>query len=153
MCNLIIETIDSSNKLVLLVCILSGKLEYHKKYYIFRLFCVVFFNFFHFYDFFSITYIQIFECCIVLFFSSHVGNPCLRSSPLFDLHIDPTSAFSKCTYYAWFRNESGAVLSRSVVSDSVCPWTQAARLLCPWGSPGKNTGVGCHALLQGIFLT
>ena len=24
------------------------------------------------------------------------------------------------------------------------------RLLCPWGSPGKNTRVGCHALLQGI---
>ena len=30
---------------------------------------------------------------------------------------------------------------------------QPARLLCPWDSPGKNTGVGCHALLQGIFLT
>ena len=28
-----------------------------------------------------------------------------------------------------------------------------ARLLCPWDSPGKNTGVGCHALLQGSFLT
>ena len=27
------------------------------------------------------------------------------------------------------------------------------RSLCPWDSPGKNTGVGCHALLQGIFLT
>ena len=27
------------------------------------------------------------------------------------------------------------------------------RLLCPWDSPGKNTGVGCHDLLQGIFLT
>ena len=26
-------------------------------------------------------------------------------------------------------------------------------LLCPWDSPGKSTGVGCHALLQGIFLT
>ena len=26
------------------------------------------------------------------------------------------------------------------------------RLLCPWNSPGKNTGVGCHSLLQGIFL-
>ena len=26
-----------------------------------------------------------------------------------------------------------------------------ARLLCPWDSPGKNTGVGCHALFQGIF--
>ena len=28
-----------------------------------------------------------------------------------------------------------------------------ARLLCPWNFPGKNTGVGCHFLLQGIFLT
>ena len=28
-----------------------------------------------------------------------------------------------------------------------------ARLLCPWDSPGKNTGVGSYALLQGIFLT
>ena len=27
------------------------------------------------------------------------------------------------------------------------------RVLCPWDSPGKNTGVGCHALLQGIFPT
>ena len=25
------------------------------------------------------------------------------------------------------------------------------RILCPWNSPGKNTGVGCHFLLQGIF--
>ena len=24
-------------------------------------------------------------------------------------------------------------------------------LLCPWNSPGKNTGVGSHSLLQGIF--
>ena len=27
---------------------------------------------------------------------------------------------------------------------------QPTRLLCPWDSPGKNTGVGCRALLQGI---
>ena len=27
------------------------------------------------------------------------------------------------------------------------------RILCPWDSPGKNTGVGCHALLQGLFQT
>ena len=26
-------------------------------------------------------------------------------------------------------------------------------LLCPWNSPGKNTGVGCHSFLQGIFPT
>ena len=30
---------------------------------------------------------------------------------------------------------------------------QPARLFCPWNSPAKNTGVGCHALLQGIFPT
>ena len=28
-----------------------------------------------------------------------------------------------------------------------------SRLLCPWDSPGKNTGVGCQALLQRIFQT
>ena len=40
------------------------------------------------------------------------------------------------------------------MSDSLPPcvlWP--ARLLCPWDSSGKNTGVGCHALLQRIFLT
>ena len=30
---------------------------------------------------------------------------------------------------------------------------QPASLFCPWDSPGKNTGVGCHFLLQGIFPT
>ena len=35
------------------------------------------------------------------------------------------------------------------MSDSVRPhrW-QPTRLPCPWDSPGKNTGVGCHFLLQ-----
>ena len=33
------------------------------------------------------------------------------------------------------------------------PWTVAWQLLCLWDSPGKNTGVGCHFLLQGILLT
>ena len=36
----------------------------------------------------------------------------------------------------------------SVMSDSV-----TCQLLCPWNFPVKNTGVGCHFLLQGIFLT
>ena len=30
---------------------------------------------------------------------------------------------------------------------------QPSRPLCPWDSPGRNAGVGCHALLQGIFPT
>ena len=43
-------------------------------------------------------------------------------------------------------------VSRSVVSDSLRPHgLQPARLLCPWNSPGKNTGVGCLFLIQGIF--
>ena len=32
-------------------------------------------------------------------------------------------------------------------------WTVPTTFLCPWASPGKNTGVGCHAFLQGIFPT
>ena len=35
------------------------------------------------------------------------------------------------------------------MSDSVRPHRQQpTRLLCPWDSPGKNAGVGCHFLLQ-----
>ena len=42
----------------------------------------------------------------------------------------------------------------SVMSDSLRPHgLQPTRLLCPWDSPGKSTGVGCHILLQGIFPT
>ena len=41
------------------------------------------------------------------------------------------------------------LLSHSVVSDSVRPHRrQPTRLHRPWDSPGKNTGVGCHFLLQ-----
>ena len=47
----------------------------------------------------------------------------------------------------------GESVSRSVMSNSVTPWTVATRLLCPWNSPGKNTGVGSHSFLQGIFPT
>ena len=41
-------------------------------------------------------------------------------------------------------------LSRSIVSTSLRPHgLQHARLFCPWDSPGKNTRVGIHPLLQG----
>ena len=30
---------------------------------------------------------------------------------------------------------------------------QPTRVFCPWDFPGKNTGMGCHFLLQGIFPT
>ena len=49
----------------------------------------------------------------------------------------------------YFRNSSEESESeiRSVVSDSLWP----CGLYSPWNSPGRNTGVGCLSLLQGIF--
>ena len=47
---------------------------------------------------------------------------------------------------------SMCMLSHSVVSSPLWPhgpWP--SRLLYPWNFPGKNTGVGCHFLLCGIF--
>ena len=46
------------------------------------------------------------------------------------------------------------LLRLSVMSNPLQPYgLQPARLLHPQDSPGKNTGVGCHFLLQGIFPT
>ena len=45
------------------------------------------------------------------------------------------------------------ILSRcSCVQLFVTRWTVARQAPPSWDSPGKNTGVGCHAFLQGIFL-
>ena len=60
----------------------------------------------------------------------------------------------KATLQDWEIGRKEERVSHSVVSDSLRPLgLQPARLLCPWNSPGKNTGVGCFSLLQGIFLT
>ena len=38
------------------------------------------------------------------------------------------------------------------MSDSLQPHgLYPARLLCPWGFPGNDIGVGCHSLLQEVF--
>ena len=55
----------------------------------------------------------------------------------------------------WFINYSHCCLllfSHCHVWVFAPPWI-VARLLCPWGFPSKNTGVGYHFLLQGIFLS
>ena len=36
---------------------------------------------------------------------------------------------------------------------TLCDPMEPTRFLCPWNSPDKNTGVGSHSLLQGIFPT
>ena len=58
--------------------------------------------------------------------------------------------FPLCNYLTVCRNLCCCCFYvASVVSDSVRPhrW-QPTRLPRPWDSPGKNTGVGCHFLLQ-----
>ena len=50
-------------------------------------------------------------------------------------------------HYIMEKSES---VSHSVMSSSLQLWPP--KLLCPWNSPGKNTGVGSHFLLQEIFL-
>ena len=51
-------------------------------------------------------------------------------------------------------NSAACGLDGSVMSVSLLPHgLQSARLLCQWGFPGKNTGMSCHFLLQGIFPT
>ena len=62
-------------------------------------------------------------------------------------------SFSPMLWVEWWLPKR--YVSSSVVSDSVqaMDCMESTRLLCPWDSPGKNTGVGCHSLLQGSFLT
>ena len=58
------------------------------------------------------------------------------------------------TLFEWKSWLMHVCLAATVVSDSL--WLhglQPATLLYPWDSPGKNSGVDCRALLQGIFLT
>ena len=41
----------------------------------------------------------------------------------------------------------------SCVQPFATPQTVAHRIFCPWDSPGKNTGAGCHFTLQGTVMT
>ena len=63
-------------------------------------------------------------------------------STLAERHTEPSpSADSKATL-----REVLVLVAQS------CP-TLCDLMVCPWNSPGENTGVGCHFLLQGIFPT
>ena len=46
-----------------------------------------------------------------------------------------------------------SMLSLSGMPNFVTPRTVAHQVFCPWDSPGKDAGVGCHFLFQGIFPT
>ena len=59
------------------------------------------------------------------------------------------------TYFSVFSYNTRSVCMLShfrCVRLFVISWTVAHRLLCAWDFPGKNTGLGCRSLLQGLFL-
>ena len=61
-----------------------------------------------------------------------------------DFHSRTQALETLCCVLCWIA---------SVISNSLQYYgPQSARLLCPRDSPGKSTGVGCPALLPGIFL-
>ena len=75
-------------------------------------------------------------------------HPCNGVAPKVHFPVDLKLSTKKKKVFLIYR------LSPSVVSYSLQPHRlQPARLLYPWDSQGKNTGLGCHVLLQGIFLT
>ena len=72
-----------------------------------------------------------------------LSSPMLRNFALFS--TTKTQTDSEKTY----KTAAAAAAVTSVVSDCVGPHRQQpTRLPRPWDSPGKNTGVGCHFLLQ-----
>jgi hypothetical protein len=83
-------------------------------------------------------------------------SPALAASCLPHLLPTPT-LLTSCLHsqftFGWFWTAVWAApMPRSLGLSSGVPWTVTPRLLCPWNSPGKTTGTGCHSLLQGIFL-
>ena len=70
-----------------------------------------------------------------------------------------TGNSAQCYVPAWMAGKFGGTQMKSVLVAQSCPTLCdpmdyiPTRPLCPWDSPGKNTRVGSHSLLQGIFFT
>ena len=78
---------------------------------------------------------------------------CVKNTATFGQRSLLRQTCNNCIFLIIFMKWSDSV-SHSARSDSFQPhglWP--TRLLCPWDFLGKNTGVGCHFLLQEIFLT
>ena len=52
---------------------------------------------------------------------------------------------------SYFQYPAGTKESVKVLVPQLCLICNL--MICPWNSPGENTGVSCHSLLQGIFPT
>ena len=60
---------------------------------------------------------------------------------------------NECSSFATSSSKMSCVNAQSCPTFCSTHGLSPTRLLCPWDFPGKNTGVGCHSFLQGIFPT
>ena len=101
------------------------------------------------------NFIQIFpKVCTQMNF---LANPIFSWQPSSESHYEHQmrSFLGKCCTHCRMLYTSNACVCHvaSVVFNSLWYYGLVpTRLLCPWDSPGKNTGVRCHGLLQWIFL-
>ena len=95
------------------------------------------------------VWLHVFEICpsgVSWYFVPFYGHVCLQNT-----RGDSVVSCWRQLYMYACESES---VSHSVVSDSLrLHGPEPTRLLCPWNSSDKNTGVGSHSLLQGIFWT
>ena len=75
------------------------------------------------------------------------------SKLLYTIKSKPSTVSSRGLYFPQAEGVWCGVQSSSHVRLFVTPQAAAHQALWPWDSPGKNTGVDCHSLLQRIFLT
>ena len=86
-------------------------------------------------------------------------NICLR--PIFFMYFNRNNYFIKFSTEIYVKKQKSSIkidICCCLVYKSCVTLLQphrlySAGLLCPCDFPGKNTGVGCHFLLQGIFPT
>ena len=72
-----------------------------------------------------------------------------KNKKVWQCFTKPTVIFAQCLHIS---NHHVAHLKLiQCARPTVCNPVDCSRLLCPWDSPDKNTGVGCHFLLQEIF--
>ena len=99
----------------------------------------------------SNSYIYTLVCvCVCVYIHTHIHVDCTSHS----ISRDVSNYRNNKNLFPLPLSSSSSSVSHSVLSDSLRPHgLSPTRLLCPWDSPGKNTGMGCHSLLQRIFPT
>ena len=91
-----------------------------------------------------------------------------KTTMLFNKHVINTKLSDKCMYLQEGGNKSMLffiINSIELYNSSLCVCVQSVshirlfrtlydpvRVLCPWDFPSKNNGIGCHFLLQRVFL-